>query len=314
MRSFACITYHFCDSNLCPPSIAFCYHYHCAEEHCVISPCWMKKNDVAKMRQAGTAPATGTTIYCPTSLWCTVIYKLLALCTANIGDPPSTPPLTTQQLPRECFQSPAPVRRLSRTLSSPSRIAMTTNSPATTSSPTGPSASYTNISPEQLADLLSKVGQNHGPTPRFLATPRVGGKGPAGVWTGFRAGCKGTDPKSATCMRDFDTSVVKSFTAMAPIEDKCQMGLHDSPDLLFSMPNESNANMTVNSLIAFEERMTHHGLEGVFHVVSASGTTLNMFREPGMCTSDLIKTWCEDVITPLVCQLATLSATMIASM
>jgi len=45
--------------------------------------CWMKKNDVAKMRQAGTAPATGTTIYCPTSLWCTVIYKLLVLCTAN---------------------------------------------------------------------------------------------------------------------------------------------------------------------------------------------------------------------------------------
>jgi len=45
--------------------------------------CWMKKNDVAKMRQAGTAPAAGTTIYCPTSLWCAVTYKLLALCTAN---------------------------------------------------------------------------------------------------------------------------------------------------------------------------------------------------------------------------------------
>jgi len=86
MRSFACNTNevcHFCDSNLCPPSIAFCYYY-CAEEYCVISPCWKKKNDVAKMRQAGTAPATGTTIYCLSSLWCTVIYKLLALlCTAN---------------------------------------------------------------------------------------------------------------------------------------------------------------------------------------------------------------------------------------
>jgi len=97
-------------------------------------------------------------------------------------------------------------------------------------------------------------------------------------------------------MRDFDTSVVKSFTAMAPIEDKCQLGLCNCPDLLFSMPNESNANMTVNSLIAFEERMTQHGLEGVFHVVSPSGNVLNMFREPGMCTSDAIKTWCEDVI------------------
>jgi len=32
-------------------------------------------DDVAKMRQAGTAPATGTTIYCLSSLWCTVTYK-----------------------------------------------------------------------------------------------------------------------------------------------------------------------------------------------------------------------------------------------
>jgi len=71
--------YHFCDSNLQPSIIAFCYYYYCAEEYCVISPCW-KKNDVAKMRQAGTAPATGTTIYCLTSLWCNVIYKLLVLC------------------------------------------------------------------------------------------------------------------------------------------------------------------------------------------------------------------------------------------
>jgi len=116
----------------------------------------------------------------------------------------------------------------------------------TSSSPTSPSASYTNISPEQLADLLSKVGQNHGPAPRLLSKPHIGGKGPAGVWTRFGAACKGIDPKSATCMRDFDTSVVKSFTAMAPIEDKCQLGLSDYPDLLFSMPNESNANMTVN--------------------------------------------------------------------
>jgi len=37
--------------------------------------CWKKKNDVAKMRQAGTDPATGTTIYCLSSIWCTVIYK-----------------------------------------------------------------------------------------------------------------------------------------------------------------------------------------------------------------------------------------------
>jgi len=206
-----------------------------------------------------------------------------------------TPTNPKRSSPQERFQSSNPAQRLLRALSSPSLITMTVAE--TTSSPTGPSASYTNISPKQLADLLSKVRQNHGPAPRLLSKPRIGGKGPAGVWTEFGAGCKGINPKSATCMRDFDTSVVKSFTAMAPIEDKCQLGLRDCPDLLFSMPTESNANMTVNSLIAFEEPMTHHGLERVFHVVSPSGKVLNMFREPGMCTSDVIKTWCEDVIS-----------------
>jgi len=59
--------YHFCDSNLQPPSIAFCYCFYRGST--VLSHhVGRKKNDVAKMRQAGTAPATGTTIYCLTSL------------------------------------------------------------------------------------------------------------------------------------------------------------------------------------------------------------------------------------------------------
>jgi len=36
---------------------------------------WTKKNDVAKMRQAGTAPATDATVHCPTGLWCAVTCK-----------------------------------------------------------------------------------------------------------------------------------------------------------------------------------------------------------------------------------------------
>jgi len=36
--------------------------------------CW-KKNDVAKMRQAGTAPAAGRTICCLAGLWCAVMCK-----------------------------------------------------------------------------------------------------------------------------------------------------------------------------------------------------------------------------------------------
>lgn len=105
-------------------------------------------------------------------------------------------------------------------------------------------------------------------------------------------------------MQDFDTTVDKSFTARAPIKDPCQRGLQHCHNLLFSMPDKSNANMTVKSLIACEERMIHHGLEGVFHIMCPTGSVLNMFREPGMCTADVIKTWYNDVIAAGVHDLA----------
>jgi len=98
-------------------------------------------------------------------------------------------------------------------------------------------------------------------------------------------------------MREFNTDVVKSFTAMAPIEDKCHLGLRDSPSLLFGMPNEPNANTVVSSITAFEERMIQHGMEAMFHVVAADGTVLNMLQEPGRCTSAIIDTWCDDLLT-----------------
>jgi len=98
-----------------------------------------------------------------------------------------TPVTPERSSPQERFQSPNPAQHLLRALSSPSLLTMTVAE--TTSSPTGPSASCTNISPEQLANLLSKVVQNHGPAPGLLSKPRIGGKSPAGVWTGFGAGC-----------------------------------------------------------------------------------------------------------------------------
>ena len=127
----------------------------------------------------------------------------------TLGDTPPTPPSSERTTPWECFQSSTPVQCPFRTASSPS---ITTNMPeATSSTPAlAPSASYTNILPEQLADLLSKVCQNNGPAPRKLVKPRIGG-------LGFGAWCKGIDPMSATCMHHFDTAVVKIFTAKAPI-------------------------------------------------------------------------------------------------
>jgi len=110
------------------------------------------------------------------------------------------------------------------------------------------------------------------------------------------AGNQGLTPKSASCMRDFKTDEVKNFNAMSPIEEKYQKGLLDQAALWFSMPDESNANLVVTSLIAFEERMINHGMEGVFHIIRADGTVLNMLQEPGMCTTSVIDSWCVDLL------------------
>jgi len=113
---------------------------------------------------------------------------------------------------------------------------------------------------------------------------------------GYGVGGQGKDPQRARCMCEFNTDVVNSFTTMVPIEDKCHLGLRDSPSLLFGMPNEPNTNPVVSSITAFEERMIQHGMEAAFHIVTSDGT-LNMLQEPGCCTSAIIDTWCNDLLS-----------------
>jgi len=95
------------------------------------------------------------------------------------------------------------------------------------------------LTSQQIALLLNSRSAH---TTRAFVKPRIGGVSPAGVWAGHGAGGQGKDPESTRCVREFDTDVVKSFTAMAPIEGKCHIGYRDSPNLLFGMPNEPNAN------------------------------------------------------------------------
>jgi len=159
--------------------------------------------------------------------------------------------------------------------------------------PQAPTSFQATLTLQQIAMLLNSRGA---PTTRVFVKPHIGGVSPAGVWTGYGAGRQGKDPQSAHCMREFNTDVVKSFTAMAPIEDKCHLRLRDSPSLLFGMPNEPNANTVVSSITAFEERMIQHGMEAVFHVVTSDGT-LNTLQEPSRCTLAIIDTWCDDLLT-----------------
>jgi len=77
MRSFACIAIA---TSVIPTynlQVALFAAAAVQRKHCVVSPCWMKKNGVDKMRQVGTAPAAGMTVCCLSGLWCGVMHKCL---------------------------------------------------------------------------------------------------------------------------------------------------------------------------------------------------------------------------------------------
>jgi len=181
---------------------------------------------------------------------------------------------------------------------------LSTNNPApvpNVAAATQASTSFQATLTSQQTTLLLNSRNAH--TTHTFVKPRIGGVSPAGGWTGYGVGGQKKDPQSAHCMREFNTDVVKSFTAMVPIEDKCHLGLRDSPSLLFGMPNEPNANTVVSSITTFEERMIQHDMEAMFHIVTSDGT-LNMLQEPGRCTSAIIDTWCNDLLSQGVIDLS----------
>ncbi|CAB9529127.1 hypothetical protein SEMRO_2406_G326550.1 [Seminavis robusta] len=158
--------------------------------------------------------------------------------------------------------------------------------PAPTVSPT--------FTQDQLLELLRTAGRQWDAF-STLKQPLVGGLNATGAWTGHGVGGEGTSPMSAQCMRDFKTDVIKNHQALSPIELKCKEGLSDSPDLLFSLPGEPNADKVVPSLIALSEFMISVGMESVFRIIQTDGTQLDMLLQPGMVSSDIERTWHKDL-------------------
>jgi len=167
--------------------------------------------------------------------------------TSSSEDEPTTP-LTSLALCCELFEaSPAsPVAKMEDDLPLPISqmtdpiVESPTSDNLGAASTQQPAPFPATLTSDQITQLLNS---KYVPQVRTFVTPRIGGTSPAGVWTGFGAGGQRKDPQSARCMREFNTDVVKSFTAMAPIRDKCHLGLRDTPELLFSMPNEPNVNV-----------------------------------------------------------------------
>ena len=167
---------------------------------------------------------------------------------------------------------------------------------ALTIQPTISTMTTSTMTTDQFEELLKRIAKTSNPK-LTLTTPRLGGKNLAGVWTGFGAGELGKEPASSNCMRAFETDVLKNHQAISPIETKCKEGLSNSPDLMFCMLNEPNAKLIVYSLHAFEDLMSKYGMDGIFTIVKSDATTVNMLREPGMITTDIVATWCRDLLS-----------------
>lgn len=116
-----------------------------------------------------------------------------------------------------------------------------------------------------------------------------------GAWTGHGANDGGDEPHSLDCHRKFaDDS--RDHQQMRPIKVSCKEGLKDEPGLLFSALDESNADKIVLCVRAFQEHIKKSGVEGVFRIVLANGTTVDMFHNPGLLNVDMVNTWCQDLI------------------
>lgn len=166
-------------------------------------------------------------------------------------------------------------------------LASSSGSPATP-------ASLTLLDLQALVKHLSGQTTQSRPSP---LTPRYGGKSTAGAWTGMGAGGEGREPYSNYCMREFDIDIHKNHTAMHPIQDKCKLGLRDRPELLFSLPHESNGNLVVESLRAFEKVAVECGFDGVFDITAHDLSVIKFLQEPGMVDQASVDSWCTQLLT-----------------
>ena len=111
--------------------------------------------------------------------------------------------------------------------------------------------------------------------------PRVGNVNQYGAWTGLGAAQEGTIPRSKDCMRQMIMEPAKAYTQLTYIETECRKGLKDQSGPLLCMDDETDSKLIVIALQNLYEMMEMKGMEGVFIIVQADGSEINMMKKPG---------------------------------
>jgi hypothetical protein len=84
--------------------------------------------------------------------------------------------------------------------------------------------------------------------------------------------------------------------ALGKIKEFCKAGLKETGPK-FSLSHEKEIQPLVPCIKAIQDHMEQCGLEGVFIIVTAVGTTINMFKYPAHASIDIIQTWILDLTT-----------------
>jgi len=149
------------------------------------------------------------------------------------------------------------------------------------------------LSMRQFQQLV--VAMKEKPT-RKLRKPRVGGTTRHGAWTGLGKNKEGLKPVNYNCNRKFALDDIKSERAISEIEETCKKGLRSDSTLLFCHEHEPNGGKGAMVLQELQQYMANYGMEGVFLIAHADGTTTNMLESPGLVTREGLDEWMKDLL------------------
>jgi hypothetical protein len=144
--------------------------------------------------------------------------------------------------------------------------------------------------------MAAATAHPYRPPANQLETPRVGGINKRRVWVGQGLQQLGQEPNSHHCMREFTSEGTKEMIALGKIKEFCKAGLKETGPK-FSLSHEKEIQPLVPCIKAIQEHMEQCGLEGVFIIVTAAGTSINMFKYPALASIDIIQTWILDLTT-----------------
>ncbi len=213
------------------------------------------------------------------------LHRMLQYRVTTVHSPSSTPspPPVMAETQESLAHTPAPT--------------VDTNTPAAAlPGPPSTESLLSQLTPDQLSMIAVlkalNITGNQGTPRNVLTKPRVGGTTNLGVWTGLGFNDDGLVPRTRDCMRAYYRSTIKEETTLASIHDNCMKGL---VTYKFCLTHERDAHKLYPCVKELQHAMRNGGMEGVFLIVKADGSTIDLFKRPALANEKMIKQWITDL-------------------